>query len=129
MTHADVLVPTLPPAGLLRELTVPPLPDVTEDGQGACERYWNEELETVVTENIPLKVEGLTPLISTGWPACRPTVVVVLTATTVGAPELPGVQVMLLICFVALRPKSTMESTPTPPGVARAQLSLGETAI
>jgi hypothetical protein len=45
---------------------------------------------------------------------------------TVATPEL---QLMLVMEFTVWRPKSTMESDPAPPGVAKAQFNFDETAI
>jgi hypothetical protein len=77
----------------------------------------------LAAENIPLKPAGLAPVIRTGCPARKLTVLVVVTVTV------PELQLMLLIEFKVWRPKSTMESDPAPPGVDRAQFSLAETAM
>ena len=83
----------------------------------------NDILDTLLTEKMPSKVEGVSPLMRTGWPANKPTVPVVLTVT------IPELQLRVLIEFTVRRPKSTMESDPAPPGVANAQFSLDDTAM
>src|SRR5690242_5948106 len=87
---------------------VPPVPAAHE-----AREYVNVLLEAVLTGKIPLRPEGAAPLMRTGCPACRPTVALTVTVTTLGVPE---VQLMLVIEFTVWRPKSTMESDPAPPG-------------
>ena len=83
-------------------------------------------LETAVAEKIPLKAEGLTPLTRTGWPTCRAN-----GGGRIGRYNRAGRRSTGktgdLICRLASQVHDGERALP--PGVAKAQFSLGETAI
>jgi hypothetical protein len=56
---------------------VPPEPEAHDAWE-----YVKLVLDTLLAWNIPLRVEGLAPLMRTGWPACRAGVLLTLAVTT-----------------------------------------------
>ena len=90
----------------------------------ACE-YVNVVLLGVdTTVVIPLKLESPTPWISTASPICNAWDCVVVTVTVPETRETPVAAIGVTVCWL----RSTIESTPAPPGLTSAQFSFGETA-